>query len=391
MKILIANKFYYRRGGDCIYALNVEEMLRRKGHEVAIFAMDYPDNLPSKWSGYFPSQVSFRPGPGMIEAFRRPLGTSEVKSKFSALLDDFSPDVVHLNNIHSYLSPIIAETAKNRGIRVVWTLHDYKLFCPRYDCKFKGGDKMCESCMTDIRNVLRNRCMKNSLVASWLAYREAKKWNRDRLCSLTDRFICPSRFMADKMEAAGFDKSKLVHLCNFIDTEKCHLDDYSKGDYYCYVGRLSHEKGIRTLMEAARRLPYKLRIVGSGPLEEELKSDAPSNIRFEGHKNWNEIKGIVSKARFIVIPSEWYENNPLSVIEASCLGTPVLGAEIGGIPELIDSEFNGMTFIPRSADDLAAKIDIMFKRVFDYQSIAGISLQKYDSANYYKHLIQIYQ
>lgn len=389
MKILLANKFYYRRGGDCIYTLNLEEMLRSKGHEVAIFAMDFPENLPSEWSGFFPREISFRPGPGMIEAFRRPLGTAEVKRKFNALLDKFSPDVVHLNNIHSYLSPVIAGIARSRGIRVVWTLHDYKLFCPRYDCRRPDGE-ICERCMTDIHEVLRNRCMKNSLIASWLAYREAKKWSHEKLSSFTDRFICPSRFMAEKMAEAGFEPSKLVHLCNFIDTAKCSLDDYSKEDYYCYVGRLSHEKGVRTLIEAASRLPYRLKIVGSGPLEEELKNGAPANISFEGHKNWDEIKEIVSKARFMVIPSEWYENNPLSVIEASCLGTPVLGAEIGGIPELIDPDFNGMTFTAGDVEDLAKKIKIMFDRTFDYKSIANASLQKYDAENYYKHLMQIY-
>ena len=132
MKILIANKFYYRRGGDCIYMLNLEQLLKAHGHEVAVFAMEYPENESSKWSRYFPSEVKFKPGPGMVEAFMRPFGTSEVKKKFCALLDDYKPDVVHLNNIHSQLSPIISELAHERGIRVIWTIHDRKLLCPRY-------------------------------------------------------------------------------------------------------------------------------------------------------------------------------------------------------------------------------------------------------------------
>lgn len=128
MKILLANKFYYRRGGDCIYMLNLEKLLKAHGHEVAVFAMDYPENLDTPWKKYFPKNMS------KLMAFSRPFGAHEVKSKFKKLLDDFKPDVVHLNNVHTQLSPVMAELAHQRGIKVVWTLHDYKLLCPRYDC-----------------------------------------------------------------------------------------------------------------------------------------------------------------------------------------------------------------------------------------------------------------
>lgn len=161
MKILLANKFYYRRGGDCVHTLNLEQLLKAHGHEVAVFAMDYPENLETQWSKYFPSEVKFKLGTGMIEALMRPFGTREVQRKFNALLDDFHPDVVHLNNIHSQLSPVIAEMAHERGIKVVWTLHDYKLLCPRYDC-LRNGETVCESCFADKHKVLEYKCMKNS-------------------------------------------------------------------------------------------------------------------------------------------------------------------------------------------------------------------------------------
>lgn len=160
MKIVLVNKFYYRRGGDCIYMLNLEHLLKEHGHDVAVFAMGFPENLDTPWKKYFPSEVKFKPGPGMIEAFMRPFGTSEVKKKFTALLDDFQPDVVHLNNIHSQVSPVITEIAHSRGIRVVWTLHDYKLLCPRYDC-LRNGEKVCEACFTDKHKVMEYKCMKN--------------------------------------------------------------------------------------------------------------------------------------------------------------------------------------------------------------------------------------
>lgn len=393
MKILLANKFYYRRGGDCIYMLNLERLLKAHGHEVAVFAMDYPENLDTPWKKYFPKNMS------KLMAFTRPFGSHEVKSTFKKLLDDFKPEVVHFNNVHTQLSPVMAELAHQRGIKVVWTLHDYKLLCPRYDC-LKNGNTICETCFNgDKKACLDNKCMKGSKLASFIGYKEAVTWNRERLEACTDVFICPSQFMADKMVQGGFSKSKMQTLCNFIDVEKCKFSstdgtDYTddvellpkKEDYYCFIGRLSHEKGAKTLIEAANQLPYKLVIIGGGPLMDELKSVAHTNIEFVGFKQWDDIKQLVGKARFSVIPSEWYENNPLSVIEAQCLGTPVLGANIGGIPELTD-----YTFSSGNIADLKTKIEKMWNSEFDYQQIASDAQHRYDAETYYDKLINIYK
>ena len=390
MKILLANKFYYRRGGDCIYMLNLEQLLKAHGHEVAVFAMDYPENLDTPWKKYFPKNMS------KLMAFTRPFGSHEVKNTFKKLLDDFKPDVVHLNNVHTQLSPVMAELAHQRGIKVVWTLHDYKLLCPRYDC-LKNGNTICETCFNgDKKACLDNKCMKGSKLASFIGFKEAIVWNRERLEASTDVFICPSQFMADKMVQGGFSKSKMQTLCNFIDVEKCKFsstdgtDDVEllpkKEDYYCFIGRLSHEKGAKALIEAANQLPYKLVIIGGGPLMDELKSVAHTNIEFVGFKQWDDIKQLVGKARFSVIPSEWYENNPLSVIEAQCLGTPVLGANIGGIPELTD-----YTFSSGNIADLKTKIEKMWNSEFDYQQIASDAQHRYDAETYYDKLINIYK
>lgn len=393
MKILLVNKFYYRRGGDCIYMLNLEQLLKAHGHEVAVFAMDYPENLDTPWKKYFPKNMS------KMMAFTRPFGSHEVKSKFKKLLDDFKPDVVHLNNVHTQLSPVMAELAHQWGIKVVWTLHDYKLLCPRYDC-LKNGNTICETCFIgDKKACLDNKCMKGSKLASFVGYKEAVVWSRERLEASTDVFICPSQFMADMMVQGGFSKSKMQTLCNFIDVEKCKFSstdgtDYTddvellpkKEDYYCFIGRLSHEKGAKTLIEAANQLPYKLVIIGGGPLMNELKAVANTNIEFVGFKQWDDIKQLVGKARFSVIPSEWYENNPLSVIEAQCLGTPVLGANIGGIPELTD-----YTFSSGNIADLKTKIEKMWNSEFDYQQIASDAQHRYDAETYYDKLINIYK
>ncbi len=390
MKILLANKFYYNRGGDCICTINLEELLKQNGHEVAVFAMQYPKNLETQWSKYFPCEIEFSSGLRMFEAIRRPFGTSEVKRKFTTLLDDFQPDVVHLHNIHSYLSPVIAEIAHKRGIRVVWTLHDLKLLCPRYDC-LRKGETICEECSSNKYKVVSYKCMKNNRVASFLAYWEAKKWAREKLETYTDLFISPSQFLANKMIQGKFDETKIKVLCNFIDIEKCVRNSYDKEFYYCYVGRLSNEKGVKALIEVANKLPYQLKIIGSGPLAGELQQQAKGHIEFVGHKQWDEIKQLVGNARFSVIPSECYENNPLSVIEALCLGTPVLGARIGGIPELISEGITGLCFENRNVVDLKNKIERMFEMPFNYESIANHAQKRFNSDQYFDQIISLYQ
>jgi glycosyltransferase involved in cell wall biosynthesis len=157
------------------------------------------------------------------------------------------------------------------------------------------------------------------------------------------------------------------------------------------MGRLSHEKGVETLLEVANGLPYKLIIIGEGPLEQKMKSLANKNVEFTGFKQWEEIKELVGNARFSVMPSEWYENNPLSIIESLCLGTPVLGAQIGGIPELIEEGVTGMCFESRNTEDLKKKIEAMFSAAFNHAAIAQRSQEKYNAERNYKQLITIYK
>lgn len=387
MRILLCNKYYYRRGGDCSYTLGLESLLKSEGHEVAVFAMDHPETEHTEWRKYFPPEVNLDSFKSKLGMFVRSMGYGSTRSRFLALMDDFKPQIVHLGNIHSQLSPVIAELASKKGAGVVWTMHDYKLLCPRYDC-LRPGAGNCELCFTDKKNVLKYSCMKNSRAASMIAYLEAIKWSVSRLELCTDAFICPSHFMLSKMQQGGFEAEKLHHICNFIDSSSCQREDYSeREDYYCYVGRLSGEKGIATLTQVAAELPYKLKVLGDGPLRQSLPHS--ENIEYLGRKDWGEVKDIVGKARFIVIPSEWYENNPLSVIEALSLGTPVLGARIGGIPELID-DWSGACFESGSMVSLKTQLKYMFGRPFDYERIADASQQRFSAQKYYSQLMEVY-
>ena len=391
-KILLVNKFYYNRGGDCTAMLSAEQLLKAKGHEVAVFSMKHKKNLPSEWESYFPDEINFsdRNLSDKIQASFRLFKPKDVAGKFNCLLNDFKPDVVHLHNIHSYISPVVADIAHQKGIRVVWTMHDYKLICPAYTC-LRGGE-VCERCFTNKFNVLINKCIKNSYPASLLGWMEAIYWNKKKLAKITDCFISPSLFLKTKMVEAGFSAEQIEVIPNFMS--QTINPATSKKEYYCYVGRISKEKGIDTLLDAASQLPYKLKIIGDGPLLNTYRNDfTQENIDFLGYQPSDKVYELVKEARFIVIPSVWYENNPYSVIEALCLGAPVLGARIGGIPELIEESVNGFLFTPKNISELKEKIGMCFSFFhpdYDFEKIGDPAQNKFGSESFYKKLLNIY-
>lgn len=391
-KIVLVNKFYYNRGGDCVAMLNTEQLLKAKGHEVAVFSMKYDKNVYSEWESYFPDEIDFS-SPDLLAKIRaasRLFKPKDVAQKFNRLLNDFKPDVVHLHNIHSYLSPVVAEIAHRKGIRVVWTMHDYKLICPAYSCLNNGV--ACEKCFTGKSGVLVNKCIKNSYAASLLGWMEAIYWDRKKLSRITDCFISPSRFLKTKMTVAGFSAEKIEVMPNFM-IQRLH-PAASKKDYYCYVGRISEEKGIGTLLHAASQLPYNLKIIGDGSLLSTYRNDfTQGNIQFLGHLTSDKVYEIVREARCVVIPSICYENNPFSAIEALCMGTPVLGARIGGIPELIEDGVNGLLFTPRNIPELKEKIELCyshFHKEYNFEKIAEQAQNKFSSETFYNKLMKIY-
>lgn len=385
LKVLLVNKFYYKRGGDSIYTINLEQMLKERGHEVAIFAMQYPENEQSEWSKYWPKDMC------KVDALVRPFGSKDVIESFTRLINDFRPDVVHLNNIHTQLSPVIAKIAHEHGTRVVWTLHDTKLVCPCYTCT--RNKKWCTDCIIDKNAVIRHRCIHGSLPQSIIGYWEAKKWNKERLQEYTNLFIAPSQFMMDTMVNSGYSQEKFCVLCNFIDLEKVKNPCFEKKEQYVYLGRVDEVKGIRTLCHVAAQMERKLVVIGGGELLDELRAQYAhnTNIEFMGQMQWNDFRPILECARFMVLPAEWSENNPLTVIESQSLGTPVLGARIGGIPELIEEGVSGMTFISGNADDLKNKIERMFATEFNYKTISEKAVYRYSSEAYYEKLMEYYK
>ena len=394
MRILIVNKFLYLRGGDGVHSLNLKQLLRNAGHDVCFYAMSYSQNIVCEENKYFAEEISFsaKDLQGKIKAASRIIWGIGVVQNFKKLLEEFQPDVVHLNNIHSYLSPIVAKLAYQRGVKVIWTLHDYKLICPSYSCLCKGNT--CEACFTDKKHVVLRKCMKNSFPASILAWGEAMNWNKNKLSLWTNSFICPSQFMAEKMQQGGYPASKLQVISNFIGEEQVqyiiNTPNPIREEAYAYIGRLSQEKGVESLLKAASRLPYKLYIAGSGPLEADLKKKyTANNIIFLGHLGIMDTIELLKKISFTVIPAIWYENNPLSVIESLCCGTPVLGRNIGGIPELIEtSSFNRLF---TQDEELPSLITKMFNTVVsaNRDELSTAALQRFSGEHYYQKWLEV--
>lgn len=396
MKVLIASKFFYPRGGSEIVPIGTRRLLERHGHQVRVFAMEYPDNFDLPDCAGYASQVSFGGGIGnKLRALRRTLGHGDVVRAAKKVLDDFRPDVVHLHNVHSYLSPVIGELAHRRGIRVVWTLHDYKLICPASSFRRADGT-ICQECLTDKGAVVRHRCMKGSLAASIIGRLEARAWNPRRLAAFTDVFITPSAFMGDNLRKEGFPTSKITTICNFIDQEKltalASMPVRERGEgYYCYIGRLSAEKGVPTLLEAADNAGVRMKVAGDGPLRESLEERFAANeeIEFLGRLGAQEVVELLNGADAMAISSECFENNPLSVIESLCAGTPVIGAEIGGIPELIAST-NGRLYPSGDVEALTALLRDFDTNIYDRSAIASRARSDFNEEAHYQRLLDAY-
>lgn len=397
MKVLIVSKFFYSRGGADLVAMTTRELLRGAGHEVQVFAMDYPDNIKLPEQSTWPAEIDFNGSlTKKISAFVRLMGLGDVASRFRKVLKDFRPDVVHCHNIHSYLSPVVVTLSHQSGARTVWTIHDLKLVCPAYLGRRPDGT-LCTDCVDGRSNLMKYNCLKGSRLASFMALLESIRWNRGKLDSATDCFIAPSEFMKSMLVRGGFSESKIRVLHNCISPDKLRpmLSEPRQEPaepYFTYIGRLSAEKGVKTLVLAAKRAGVRVLIGGDGPMRTELEELARgSKIEFLGNLDAKRVGRLLRDAAASVMPSECFENNPLSVIESLCAGTPVIGAKIGGIPELIEPGVSGEHFPSGSVNTLAAKLATFNAEAYDREAISRRAINEFSEQTHLENLLKIYQ
>ncbi len=361
--LLSVNNYYYRRGGAESVFLEHNNLLKEQGWQVVPFSMQHPQNFDSEWSGYFVSEIEYGKSCSVFEKLRkgiRSVYSFEARRKVERLIDAVNPDICHGHNIYHHISPAILESLKRHDIPVVITLHDLKLACPAYSMLNSTG--VCERCKDGkTHHVVGHRCMKGSLALSCLIYAESILHKLlGSYADNVDCFVVPSRFYKSKMNEWGWDTGRFHHISNFIDPDS-YVPDFDPGDGFVYFGRLCREKGLRTLVKAAAIAGVTVDLVGSGPEEADLRAFVArtnAKVRFLGYRAGESLHSVIRGARACVLASEWYENAPISILESYALGKPVIGARIGGIPELIHDGGTGMTFRSGSAEDLA---DVLLK------------------------------
>lgn len=361
MKILFINKFLHPNGGSETYIFKLGDYLRSQGHEVQYFGMEHEGRRVGNRVNAYTTDMDFHGG-SKLGKLTYPLKTvysPEARKKLRLVLRDFQPDVIHLNNFNYQLTPsILLEIEKWRRAghpcRVVFTAHDYQLVCPNHMCRNPQTGKNCEKCLGGHpMNCVRGKCIHGSTAKSMIGTAEAVFWRLNNAYRFIDRIVCCSEFLKTKMDTDPRFRGKTVALHNFV--ENVPPKETEKQPYVLYFGRYSEEKGMTTLLRVCRELPeIPFVFAGTGPMEKELES--VPNIRNVGFQTGEALEKLIREARLSVYPSEWYENCPFSVMESQLYLTPVLGARIGGIPELIREGRTGELFESGNADELREKL-----------------------------------
>jgi len=398
MRILVANKFWYRRAGLERVMLDEVRWLEAAGATVAHFSTAHPENDPSPWAEYFVPYLELGPHGGLTLgekalATLRLFRSTEAARRFGRLLADFRPDIVHIHGIHRQLSPSILEVAHRRGVPVIQSLHDLHHICPS-DVMMRAGLEPCEPRRCGVLwygACVRWRCVRGSLPASVLSAAETS-WQRvtrvyERCVA---RFISPSRFHAARMREGGWTLPIDI-VPNAVEQSTSSSAGRSG---FVMIGRLAREKGIYIAAEAARRAGVHLTIAGEGPLGAELRASFP-DITFTGHLGGDDVERLVVGARAVIVPSLTFENAPMAVLEAMAAGTPVLASQIGGIPEQITDGMEGLLIAPGDVDALAAA---MRRLASDDALVAGFGevgrrtvAERFDPQSHVERLLDSYR
>lgn len=363
MRILVANKFWYHRGGLERVMFDEIEWLEAAGHETAHFSTQHPQNEPSPWSDYFVPYLELGADGGLgaaqrLRAAARMFYNREAAQRFTRMLLDFRPDVVHIHGIHRQISPSILLAARERHVPVVQTMHDYHAFCCA-DVLLQGDGTLCDPPLCALSAPwagVRHRCVRGSREQSALSALEASFRNSVlRYESLIARFISPSRFLASQLRSAGLRAQPLDVIPNAVAVQP----PAKGGTGFLYAGRLAHEKGLPVLLQAAHIAGVRLTIAGEGPLQSLVEGNVSDDVTWLGRVPPARVQQLLTESAAAVVPSIWFENAPLSVLEPMAGGVPVIAARIGGIPELLRDGEDGLLVEPGSVGALAGAMRAM--------------------------------
>ncbi len=398
MRILLVNKFHYRKGGSETYTFELAKLLQSHGNEVAFFSMQNDQNIQTENREYFVpffdlNHSSKRHALKVIYAKKN-------KKIMEQALDDFQPDIVHLNNFQRQLSASILKPIYQRKIPIVYTMHDLQPICPAINM-IDGHNQVCEACLKGkYFSCLSKKCVKNSRLKSLLGVMEAIYYRSHKIYSQKiTHIITPSYFYKRKLVADGIQEKKITAIHNFLDLKE-YPSSSERGKYALYFGRLSREKGILQLLQAMKKVPKGvLYVAGDGDEKEKIlaylkEHHLEKRVILLGHLNPKEMKHTIAKARFIVIPSIWYENCPYSVLETMAYGKPIIGSNMAGIPELVIHEKNGYIYPSQDIEALSTYLQELFEqdeKIDKFSQNAKRYAKKYGKERYYQQLMKVYQ
>jgi glycosyltransferase involved in cell wall biosynthesis len=378
----VHNRYLQSGGEDAVFAAE-KTLLSKRGHSVKTYTDDNQRLI----------------GMSKLAIAQNAIWSSRTKKRLQAYLHEEKPDIVHFHNTFSLISPSAYYACQDLQIPVVQTLHNYRLVCPA--ATLYRDHRTCEDCLGKsvpwpgiLHRCYHSSAVESAAVASMLSFHKMKNtW-----CNAVDLYIALTNFSRQKFISGGLPEDKIVVKPNFV-----HPDPGSKkrtGDYILFVGRLSEEKGLRTLLQAWRSIPdIPLKIAGGGPLLSELQSmtsaDEFRQVEILGSRPHDEILRLLNNARLLIFPSEWYEGFPMTIVEAFACGVPVLGSNIGSTAEIIEEGQNGLLFKSGDPEDLAENARIAWDQTHTLKRMGAgarkIYENQYTAEENYRTLISIYK
>lgn len=399
MKILMVNKFHYLKGGSEKYYFELAELLKEKGHEVAFFSMEDEKNIHTGCKEYFVPKIDLNSN-NKLKALDV-IYSKENKKKMKEAIEDFKPDIVHLNNFQRQLSASIIDAIKEKDIPIVFTAHDIQAICPN-KTMLDSKNNICEKCLSGkYINCTKKNCIKDSKLKSILGTLENCYYRFKRIYTEKINYIItPSEYYKQKFIEDGISPLKIQAIHNFIDVDSYNVPIEDEA-YGLYLGRISIEKGVIDLINSFEKVEKgKLYIAGEGPEIERIEKliaekKITDKVKLLGHLNKEQTIDKIRKCRFAVLPSIWIDNCPYSILETMAIGKPVIGSNMGGIPELIKNGETGLVFSSGDINQLAEKMQILFS---DAQLAHNLGNKAKELANkiytknyYYEEIIKIYE
>lgn len=414
MKIVLVNYRYFFSGGPERYMFNIKGLLEERGHEVIPFSVKHKKNVDTRYSQYFLSPLG--DGTGVyatddknsknlnviLRGISRTIYSFEAKRKFKRLLTDVQPDLIYILCIQSKISYSIIDVAKKMNIPIVHRISDYSLFCATAHYYRTKDNTICELCTKkSLLNCIKYRCSHESLIFSVLKSIAIKIQNLNHVKDKIDKFVFPSSFTLNKFIEGGFDSTKLIHLPTFFNKNVLNLSlDNKYENFALFIGRTDPDKGLMTLLNAFIGTDYNLKIIGfssSGYYESLLKhvKGKKHNIEFLGKMDFNEMQKYLSTCLFTIVPSEWYDNLPNTILESYAFSKCIVATDIGSLTENVLDNRTGLLFEYQNSEMLREKVSYLFNnkdKAIEYGKNAKQMLDtKFDMNIHTNKLIKLFE